>query len=348
MSPFARKQALGTPPGTLPEISHVKATLAVVAYSQHDYEEAEIESVEECFQQIGERDVTWIRVEGTRDTEMLKQFGDHFGFHPLTLEDVMDGDQRPKVEAFGDYIFITFRRPYKPEVDSAIGMEQVNIFLGPGYVVTITDARAAFDPVHQRIVDNRGRIRQMKAGYLAYALIDVVLDSFFPVMETVGDQIESLEDDVQDNPTPEIVKMIRGIKRDLLVIRGSLWPMREVIGSLQREEPELIADATKLYLRNAYDHTIQLADIVETYRDILSEVFNMYLSISANSTNEVMKILTIFAAIFIPLTFMAGVYGMNFEFMPELRWRPAYFILLGLMAAVAIAMLRFFRKRGWM
>ena len=185
----------------------------------------------------------------------------------------------------------------------------------------------------------------MKADYLAYALIDVVLDSFFPVMEAVGDQIESLEDGVQNNPTPEIVKIIREIKRDLLVIRGSLWPMREVISSMQREGPELVTDATKLYLRNAYDHTIQLADIVETYRDILSEVFNMYLSISANSTNEVMKILTIFAAIFIPLTFMAGVYGMNFEFMPELRWRPAYFILLGSMAAVAIAMLLFQEAR---
>ena len=187
----------------------------------------------------------------------------------------------------------------------------------------------------------------MKAGYLAYAIMDVVLDYFFPVMETVGDQIESLEDEIYENASSDIMSAIREMKHDLLVVRGSIWPMREVINTLMREEPELIADATKLYLRDAYDHTIQIADIVESYRDILSEMFSVYLSVKADSTNEVMRILTIFAAIFIPLTFMAGIYGMNFEYMPELRWRPAYFILLGLMAAVAIAMLRFFRKRGW-
>ena len=187
----------------------------------------------------------------------------------------------------------------------------------------------------------------MKAGYLAYAIMDVVLDYFFPVMETVGDQIESLEDEIYENASSDIMSAIREMKHDLLVVRGSIWPMREVINTLMREEPELIADATKLYLRDAYDHTMRIADIVESYRDILSEMFSVYLSVKADSTNEVMRILTIFAAIFIPLTFMAGIYGMNFEYMPELRWRPAYFILLGLMAAVAIAMLRFFRKRGW-
>ena len=348
MSLLAKKHSLGTPPGMLTKTGNVKASLDVLVYSTDDYEEVEVESVEDCRQQIGKKDVTWIKVEGTKDAETLEKIGEHFGFHPLTLEDVMNAGQRPKVEDFGDYIFITFSRPRKSEIDSAIEMEQINIFLGSGYVISITDSGDAFEPVYQRILENRGRIRKMRAGYLAYALIDVVLDHFFPVMETVGNQIECLEDDIQENPSSDIVREIRGIKRDLLTVRGSIWPMREVINTLQREEPELIADATKLYLRDAYDHTIQIADIVESYRDILSEMFNVYLSVKADSTNEVMKVLTIFAAIFIPLTFMAGLYGMNFEFMPELQWRPAYFILLGLMAAVAIAMLRFFKKRGWM
>ena len=347
---FGRKHKPGTPPGTFvsDEVTHVKASVTVIAYSQDNYEEAETESVEECFQRIGKQEVTWIRVAGTKDAEALMKLGESFGFHPLALEDVMNGGQRPKAEDFGDYIFITVRLPIKAETKSSIRMEQVNIFLGPKYVLTISDYGDIFEPVLRRIKENRGRIRKMKAGYLAYAIMDVVLDHLFPVMETVGDQIESLEDEIQENPSSEIVREIREIKRDLLTVRGSIWPMGEVINTLQREEPELIADATKLYLRDAHDNTIQISDIVESYRDILSEMFNVYLSVKADSTNEVMKILTIFAAIFIPLTFMAGLYGMNFEFMPELRWRPAYFILLGLMALVAIAMLRFFRKRGWL
>jgi magnesium transporter len=167
-------------------------------------------------------------------------------------------------------------------------------------------------------------------------------------MEFVGNEIESMEDELQENPSPEIVRKMREIKRELILIRSSIWPMRELINSLQREEPKVIAETTQLYLRDVYDHTIQVADIVESYRDILSEMFNVYLSVTANNTNEVMRVLTIFATIFIPLTFIAGIYGMNFEFMPELKWRPAYFVMLGLMAVITIALLRFFRKRGWM
>jgi len=305
----------------------------------------EAESVEQCFQQVGKRDVTWINVDGTQDAELLRRIGEQFGLHPLTLEDVIDIGQRPKVEDFGDYIFITAGLPQKSEM--VTNLCQINIFLGPNFVLAIHDAGDAFEPIRQRIKQNKGRIRKMKADYLAYALIDLVVDQYFPVMESVGDQIESIEDELQENPSPEIVRGIREIKRDLILIRGSIWPMREVINGLQREEPEFIADTTNLYLRDVYDHTIQIADMVESYRDILSEMFNVYLSVTANSTNEVMRILTIFATIFIPLTFIAGIYGMNFEFMPELRWRPAYFILLDLMVTISLAMLRFFRKRGW-
>lgn len=341
----------GAPPGTLvPEAAPARETkVTVISYSQEEYEEIEAGSVEECFQYVGKREVTWINVNSTQDAKMLTELGEQFGFHPLTLEDVMNGGQRPKMEDFGNHIFITLRPPQKTSTESSIDLSQINIFLGSDFVVTIHDAAEdVFEPVIRRMKENKGRIRGMKSDYLAYALIDLLVDRYFPIMESVGDQIEYIEDEIQDNPSPEVVRKIREIKRDLILIRSSIWPMREVINSLQREEPELVTDTTKVFLRDVYDHTIQIADIVESYRDILSEMFNVYLSVKADSTNEVMRILTIFATIFIPLTFVVGIYGMNFEFMPELKWRPAYFILLGLMVLIGLGMVRFFRKRGWM
>ncbi|MFC1719375.1 magnesium/cobalt transporter CorA, partial [Candidatus Poribacteria bacterium] len=261
---------------------------------------------------------------------------------------VINRGQRPKMEDFGQYIFITLRSPKKSEAASPIDTEQINIFLGKNFVMTIHDSANSFAPIVQRVKENKGRIRQMKAGYLVYALIDLIVDQHFPVMELIADQIEALEDELQENPSPDIVKEIRGIKGDLILIRSSIWPMREVINSLEREDPELMSDAAKVFLRDAYDHTIQIADVVESYRDILSEMFNIYLSVKADNTNEVMKILTIFAAIFIPLTFVAGIYGTNFEYVPELKWKYSYFVMIGVMVLITAAMLRFFRKRGWL
>ena len=341
----------GTPPGTLipEEAERGEVRINIISYSSNDYEEQEVESLEECLEYVGKRDVTWINIDGTHDVELLEKIGEQFDLHPLALEDVIDVGQRPKFEDFSDYIFITARIPQKPGIVSSINLDQINIFLGPNFVLTIQNNGDAFAPIRRRIKENRGRIKKMKADYLAYSLIDVTVDHYFPVMELLGEEIESMEDELLENQgAPEIVGRIREIKRELLLIRSSIWPMREVINSLQREEPKLIAETTKLYLKDVYDHTIQIADIVESYREILSEMFNAYLSTTANSTNEVMKILTIFATIFIPLTFIVGIFGMNFEFMPELKWRPAYFIVIGLMVIVAIAMLRFFRKRGWM
>jgi magnesium transporter len=273
--------------------------------------------------------------------------GEKFSLHPLALEDVLNGGQRPKLEDFGTNIFITLRLAKKPDTESQIDTEQVNIFLGSNYIITIHDSPNIFDLIIQRIKEKKGRIRKMKAGYLAYALIDLMVDQHFPIMEGIAEQIEELEDEVQENPSPEIVMKIREIKRYLICIRGSILPMREVINAMEREEPKLISDEAKIFLRDVYDHTIQISDMVESYRDILSEMFNIYLSVKADNTNEVMKILTIFAAIFIPLTFVAGIYGTNFEFVPELKWKYSYFVMLGVMVLITAAMLRFFRKRGW-
>lgn len=340
----------GAPPGTLvPEATPAREVrISVISYSPDEYEEIEANSLEEAFHYVGKREVAWISVNSTQYAELLTKLGEQFGFHPLALEDVMNAGQRPKMEDFGGHIYIALRFPQKPEIASSIDLPQINIFLGQNLVVTIHDtAESTFEPIIRRIEENKGRIRKMKADYLAYALIDLVVDQYFPVMESVGEQIESIEDEVQEDPSPQVVGKIREIKRDLILTRSSIWPMREVINSLQRQEPELISDTAKLFLRDVYDHTIQIADIIESYRDILSEIFNVYLSVKAESTNEIMRVLTIFATIFIPLTFIAGLYGMNFDFMPELRWRPAYFVLLGVMVVVSVAMLRFFKKRGW-
>jgi len=340
----------GAAPGTLVSEGAParKVKMTVISYSPDELEEKETESVDECFEYVGKREVTWINVDGTQDAALLGQIGEKFGIHPLALEDVINGGQRPKLEDFGEYLFITLRLPKKTEASSPIDTEQINILLGPKFVMTIHDSGDPFGPVIQRIKENKGRIRKMKADYLTYALIDLIVDQHFPIMDLIADQIEVLEDEVQESASSEIVKKIRGIKRDLILVRSSIWPMREVINSLEREEPELITEPTKLFLRDVYDHTIQIADIVESYRDILSEMFNIYLSVKADNTNEVMKILTIFATIFIPLTFVAGIYGMNFEFMPELKWRYSYFVMIGVMLVVTAVMLRFFRRRGWL
>jgi len=340
----------GAAPGTLVSEGAParKVKMTITSYSPAEMEEKETESVDECFEYVGKREVTWINVDGTQDAGLLGQIGEKFGIHPLALEDVINRGQRPKLEDFGEYLFITLRLPKKTEASSPIDTEQINILLGPKFVMTIHDSGDPFGPVIQRIKENKGRIRKMKADYLTYALIDLIVDQHFPIMDLIADQIEVLEDEVQESASSDIVKKIRGIKRDLILVRSSIWPMREVINSLEREEPELITEPTKLFLRDVYDHTIQIADIVESYRDILSEMFNIYLSVKADNTNEVMKILTIFATIFIPLTFVAGIYGMNFEFMPELKWKYSYFVMIGVMVVITAVMLRFFRRRGWL
>jgi magnesium transporter len=349
---MTRKRRLkpGAAPGTLVSEGAParKVKMTVISYSPDELEEKETESVDECFEYVGKREVTWINVDGTQDASLLGQIGEKFRIHPLALEDVINRGQRPKLEDFGEYLFITLRLPKKTEASSPMDTEQINILLGPKFVMTIHDSGDPFGPVIQRIKENKGRIRKMKADYLTYALIDLIVDQHFPIMDLIADQIEVLEDEVQESASSDIVKKIRGVKRDLILVRSSIWPMREVINSLEREEPELITESTKLFLRDVYDHTIQIADIVESYRDILSEMFNIYLSVKADNTNEVMKILTIFATIFIPLTFVAGIYGMNFEFMPELKWRYSYFVMIGVMLVITVVMLRFFRRRGWL
>ena len=350
MNRLKRHTKPGMAPGTLVSegVPSKEAKITVISYSPDEFEEKRVNSIDECKKYVGKRVVTWIDIDGTQNVEILKQIGEQFDIHPLALEDIINGGQRPKLEDFEEYLYIVLRYPKKLDTNSNIESEQINMLLSKNFVITIHDSENIFEPVIRRIKEGKGRARKMKTDYLAYALVDLVVDQHFVIMEMSAEQVEEVEEKVQKKASPNIVTKIRQIKKDLVNIRGSIWPMREVINNMERDELGILTDATKIFFRDAYDHTIQLIDIVESYKDVLSEMFNIYLSVKADNTNEVMKILTIFASIFIPLTFVAGIYGMNFEFMPELHWKYSYFILIGIMIIITLAMLRFFRKRGWL
>lgn len=347
----------GTPPGTLrpmekPRAEEVKIT--ILDYSPEKCEEREASSIEECSLYKDKPTLTWINVDSIQDVEMLQKLEQCFGFHLLTLEDVLNVGQRPKIENYDDYQFVVMPLLRFNE-ENNLESEQISVFSGRNYVITLQEAPGdVFDPIRERIRKNKGHIRRMGADYLTYALIDAIVDNYFPILETFGEQIEGLEDELVENPGQEILQKIHQLKRELLFLRKSAWPMREVINGMEREDSLLVQDETKPYLRDCYDHTIQIMDMIETYRDMVSGMLDIYLSSVSNKINQVMKVLTIIATIFMPLTFIVGIYGMNFNpekspwNMPELNWPWGYPAVLILMAAIGIIMLIYFRRKKWL
>jgi magnesium transporter len=290
----------------------------------------------------------WVNVDGLHDVELLERLGVAMGFHPLAMEDVASVGQRPKLEEFDDHLFIVIHMLRYDEEHQRIYDEQVSLMVGPGYLFTFQEAPGdVFEPVRERLRSGKGRIRSRGSDYLAYALIDAVVDSYFLILERLGDQTESLESEVLEQPARDTMRRLHELKRELLVVRRSVWPLREMMAAFLRVDGELVDENTKLYLRDVYDHSYQVMDAVEILRDITSGIRDLYLSNLSHRTNEVMKILTIMASIFIPLTFVAGVYGMNFEYMPELSWRWAYPGVLFFMLVAAFGMLWAFRRKGW-
>jgi magnesium transporter len=293
--------------------------------------------------------VTWINIDGLHEVDSIEKLGKHFDLHPLVLEDILNTAQRPKVEVFDSYIFVVLKMLYLSEIKREIVFEQVSVVFGPNFVISFQEQKGdVFDPIRDRLENARGRIRKKGADYLAYSLLDTVVDSYFSILENVSEQIVVLEDELMDEPTPATLNRIHGLKREMIFLRKSIWPLREVLSGLQKAESRLIEKSTDIYLRDVYDHTIQVIDTAESMRDMISGMLDIYLSNVSNRMNEVMKVLTIFAAIFIPLTFLAGIYGMNFEFMPELTWRGAYFVILGVMVCIGVVMLAFFKKKKWL
>jgi magnesium transporter len=349
---FGLGETVGLPPGTLVHIGEKKAEevkITIIDYDQSNFEEREVENVEECLPFKDKPTVTWINVDGLHEVEVVEKMGNAFGIHPLVLEDILHTGQRPKMEDFGDYLFIVLKMLYHDkEVDEIIG-EQVSLILGPSYVISFQEREGdVFDQIRERIRNGKGRIRKVGADYLAYTLVDGIVDHYFVILEEFGEKIESLEDELVTNPSSETLQTIHTLKRDLIFYRRSVWPLREVINRLERGELQLMTETTGIYLRDVYDHTIQVVETIETYRDMVAGMLDIYLSSLSNRMNQVMKVLTIIATIFIPLTFIAGIYGMNFKFMPELEWHWGYPASLLVMLLVVGVMLVYFKRKRWL
>ncbi len=346
-----RSKTIGLPPGSLVHVGEkrtAKVKITVIDYDEKNFEEKEVKKVEECFPFKEKPTVTWINIDGLHDVETIEKLGNCFNIHPLVLEDIVNADQRPKMEDFEKYIFFVLKMLYIDNKSDMIRSEQVSIILGRNYVISFQETIGdVFDTVRNRISKGKGRIRKMGADYLAHALIDAIVDNYYAILEKIGERVENIEQDVISNPEPKILQQIYNLKREMIYLRKSVWPLREVINGLLREESKLIKNETNVYLRDLYDHTIQVIDTIETYRDMISGMLDIYMSSVSNKMNEVMKVLTIFAAIFIPLTFIAGVYGMNFQYMPELSVPWAYPAVWLVIIIVSISLLGYFKHKKW-
>jgi magnesium transporter len=346
---FARKA--GMPPGSLVYLGGkgpLPAKIMIIQYSESDYVENEFDAFTECLPVDDRGGVTWINVRGVHQVKNLEKLGECFHIHPLVLEDILDLEQRTKIEDYEDYLYIALKTIRLVPDTEEIKSEEVSLILGPHYVISFYEGNGdLFAPIRERLLQGQGRLRKMGADYLAYALIDLIVDDYFVKLETFSDKVEFLEDEVVIRPSPETLRYVHRFKNDMIMLRKSLWPLREVIARLERRESPLISDSLTIYLKDVYDHTIIAIEEVETYRDILSGMLDIYLSSMSNRLNEIMKVLTIIATIFMPLTFITSLYGMNFRNMPELSWQYGYFGVLGAMVVIAGSMLWYFRKKRW-
>lgn len=343
---------MGLPPGTIVHIGERKAQkhrITIVDYDETKFQERELETIEESFPFKDTSTITWINIDGLHQLEIIEKIGKHFNIHPLVLEDITNTEQRPKMEDFDDYLFLILKMICFEEKDNRIKVEQVGLILGSNFVISFQEKKGnVFDPVKQRIISGKGRIRTRGADYLAYALIDVIVDGYFLIIERIGDQIEDLEEDLLDGPRPETMQDIHSLKREMLQFRKSVWPLQEIIRRLERGESDMFNESTEIYLKDVHDHTIHVIDTIEIFNDMLSGLLDLYISSISNKINQIMKVLTIIATIFIPLTFIAGVYGMNFKYMPELDWRYGYPMVLLVMFIIGVGIMIYARKKRWL
>ncbi len=347
-----RSRKSGLPPGTLIHIGEAKSTepkIMIIDYDESSFQEKEVEEVSGCFAYKGTPSITWINIEGLGNVEMLEKLGECYGLHPLVLEDILNTDQRPKMEDYGDYLYIVLKMLHYEEAKGSIVTEQISLVLGEHFVISFQEGFAGdvFQPIRERLRNNKGRIRKSGADYLVYSLIDAIVDNYFTILERTGDSIEVIEEKVLGNPSAGTLNEIHFQKREMIFLRKAVWPLREVINGLERIESALITGTTKIFLRDIYDHTIQVIDTIETFRDMSSGMLDIYLSSVNNRLSAVMKVLAIIATIFMPLTFIAGIYGMNFKYMPELEWRWSYPLLWAFIILIAASMVTYFKKRKW-
>lgn len=346
-----RSKKSGAGPGTLVHIgrpSHRNPEILLIRYDRDALQERRIDDPAHCAEHLGAEEVRWLHVDGVHRPEMVETLGSMLGLHPLVMEDILNTDQRPKVEDYEGYLYIVLRLPHYDAEHEQISSEQISLVLGERFVLSLQEHPGdVFDSVRERLRSGR-KLRLMQADALAYALIDAVVDRYFIVLEQLGDRIEVLEDELIERPTSVTLNRIHHFKREMLMLRKSVWPLCEVLGRLSRDDSPLITTDTRLFLRDVFDHSVHIMDTIDTVRELLANMLDIYLSSLSNRMNEVMKMLTLIATVFMPLTFIAGIYGMNFVHMPELHWPWAYPTVLGLMLFVALGLVVFFRRRRWM
>ncbi len=364
-SPYRGKK--GSPPGTLTHVGKVYSDTLRIRRTEFDASGAdsrELTHWEELLPFRPSRAVTWMEINGIHDVKAIEEIGRHFSIHPLVLEDILNTTQRPKFEEYDNYLFLVARVPFvhhDEEISAThqkssartnhkveIAFEQVSLLFSKDWVISFTESdRPLFDPVRERIMSDKGRLRSQGPDYLAYALLDVIVDQFFVALEDLGEAIEFIDEELVRRPGPALLRQIHAFKRQMMYLHKAVWPVREIVGSFERCGSRFCSPATAPYLRDAYDHIIQVIDTVETYRDLISGMLDIYLSSISYRLNEVMKVLTIISTLFIPLTFIVGVYGMNFDYIPELRWQYGYYGVWSIMILVILGMMRYFRSKKW-
>ncbi len=344
------KKTLGAPPGTViyqGEERTEKVKISLIEYNETEFIEKEFYDLSECLDYVNPALVKWMNVDGIHRVELIEAIGKRFNIHPLTLEDIANTSQRPKFEDYDNYVVAIMKMIY---YDTELRSEQLSVVLMEGMVISFQEVHGgdAFDIIRNRLRQGKGRVRKMGADYLAYALIDAVVDCYFNILEKIGDEIEVLEEELIADPSKETMQQLHYMKREMIFVRKAVWPMRELVNNMERSETKLIQATTDIYLRDVHDHIIRVIDTVETYRDLLSGMMDIYLSSVSNRMNEVMKILTIITTIFVPVTFIAGVYGMNFEFMPELHSKWGYAATWVVMLTIMISLMMYFRRNKWL
>lgn len=353
------KRKKGLAPGTLVYGGSVPTgpvRIRVIEYDIDHFNERDVETIEELADYATKDTVAWIDIDGVHDTGLISRLGTEFGIHPLTLEDIVSTKQRPKLEEYPSYVYVVLQMMHYDSETATLQDEQVSLVFGHGFLISFQESIEGdvFEPVRKRLREHRGRLRSAGADFLAYSLIDIVVDHYMVILESIGEHIEQIEDEVTTNPHPEMMQEINQYRRRVVRLRRSMWPLRDVVSALQRSQLDFISSETDLFLRDVYDHTVRTVEIIESAREILASLTDLHVSALSFRMNEIMKVLAIIATFFLPLTFIAGLYGMNFDRnaspfnMPELEWYYGYPLVLGVMGLVAAGMFAFFRRRGWL
>jgi magnesium transporter len=349
-----RFRKVGLPPGSLVRMDDgerqtVAPTILAFDYLPDALQEKKLESIEEIIPFLRAPNPTWVDISGSHSLNTYQRLGEIAGLHPLTLEDMLSHDQRPKTEEFESYLFIILKKPIYAAKEKRLELEQVSIVLTANVVFSLhVHVPSPTSPIRSRMLNERARIRKLGTDYLAYVIVDSIVDEYFVVMETMEDQIQDLETALSEGPTSEVMQNIHRLKQQVVLLRRSVWPLREVIAALTKTESLLFDESIKVYLKDLQDHIVQVIELIDMYRDVLAGMLDLYLSTMSHRMNQIMKTLTMIASIFIPLTVVTGIYGMNFQHMPELSWKYGYPTTLGIMGLIAIGMLWFFRRRGWL